>query len=77
MKRYFTCLLFAAVVSRAAASPEVVPPWPEGVPGGGYVGLAVDHEGTDDARALNDMGVTAFVSTRTHRGRPGQGQRSS
>ncbi|MFJ1471700.1 alpha/beta hydrolase [Massilia orientalis] len=103
MKRLLACLLFAVAVPWASASPEVVPLWPEGVPGaqqagaaypgddrastayaptltvyrpaidhangtaviicpgGGYVGLAVDHEGTDYARALNDMGVTAFV----------------
>jgi acetyl esterase/lipase len=30
-------------------------------PGGGYVHLAIDHEGYAVARALNDMGVTAFV----------------
>lgn len=30
-------------------------------PGGGYGVLAVGHEGADVAKALNDMGVTAFV----------------
>lgn len=30
-------------------------------PGGGYGGLAKDHEGIDVARWLNDIGVTAFV----------------
>ncbi|WP_245882518.1 alpha/beta hydrolase [Hymenobacter chitinivorans] len=30
-------------------------------PGGGYVRLSMDHEGTDVAKRLNDMGVTAFV----------------
>jgi acetyl esterase/lipase len=103
MRRFFTCLLIAVVVPWAAASPDVVPLWPEGVPGamqngaayvgddrastayaptltvyspandhangtavivcpgGGYVGLSVDLEGSDYARALNNMGVTAFV----------------
>ena len=30
-------------------------------PGGGYWGLAVAHEGTDVARWLNSLGMTAFV----------------
>ncbi|UOQ74254.1 alpha/beta hydrolase [Hymenobacter cellulosilyticus] len=30
-------------------------------PGGGYVRLAMDHEGTDVAKRLNEMGITAFV----------------
>jgi acetyl esterase/lipase len=30
-------------------------------PGGGYARLAIDHEGYDVAKRLNDMGVTAFV----------------
>jgi acetyl esterase/lipase len=30
-------------------------------PGGGYGVLAVGHEGTDVAKALNEMGITAFV----------------
>ncbi|UOQ54994.1 alpha/beta hydrolase [Hymenobacter cellulosivorans] len=30
-------------------------------PGGGYVRLSMDHEGTDVAKRLNEMGVTAFV----------------
>lgn len=31
------------------------------VPGGGYGGLAMDHEGTQIAEWLNSIGVTAFV----------------
>lgn len=103
MKRLITGLLFVAVAPWASASPEVVPIWPEDVPGatqigaayagddrastsyaptltvyeptidrangtaviicpgGGYIGLAVDLEGVEYARALNNMGVTAFV----------------
>jgi len=30
-------------------------------PGGGYARLAIDHEGYDVAKRLNQMGVTAFV----------------
>ncbi|WP_045688959.1 alpha/beta hydrolase [Hymenobacter sp. AT01-02] len=30
-------------------------------PGGGYARLAIDHEGYDVAKRLNEMGVTAFV----------------
>ncbi len=30
-------------------------------PGGGYAMLAIDHEGYDVARRLNELGVTAFV----------------
>jgi acetyl esterase/lipase len=30
-------------------------------PGGGYYILAAGHEGTDVAKALNEMGVTAFI----------------
>ncbi|RYU81590.1 alpha/beta hydrolase [Hymenobacter persicinus] len=30
-------------------------------PGGGYVRLSMDHEGTDVARRLTELGITAFV----------------
>src|SRR6476659_9601099 len=30
-------------------------------PGGGYGGLAADHEGTQVAKFMNSLGVTAFV----------------
>ena len=30
-------------------------------PGGGYAALAIDHEGKDVAKALNEMGIAAFV----------------
>ncbi|HYM93887.1 MAG TPA: alpha/beta hydrolase [Chitinophagaceae bacterium] len=30
-------------------------------PGGGYVRLAIDHEGVEVARAFNEFGITAFV----------------
>ena len=30
-------------------------------PGGGYAGLAIEKEGNDVARRLNEMGITAFV----------------
>lgn len=30
-------------------------------PGGGYARLSIDHEGSDVAKRLNEMGITAFV----------------
>jgi acetyl esterase/lipase len=38
-------------------------------PGGGYGGLAVDHEGWQFARWFNSFGVAAFVLEYRHRGR--------
>lgn len=37
-------------------------------PGGGYGNLAMDHEGRQVARWLNDMGVAAFVLKYRHKG---------
>lgn len=42
------------------------PAHPDGIaviicPGGGYVRLAMDHEGVEVAKALNNYGITAFV----------------
>ena len=31
------------------------------IPGGGYAGLAMDHEGTQIAEWLNSLGITAFI----------------
>lgn len=54
-------------------NPSVTPFWPEGwssdqpapavviFPGGGYVRLAIEHEGYDIARWFNGLGVAAFV----------------
>ena len=38
-------------------------------PGGGYGGLATDHEGRQIAKWLNSMGVAAFILEYRHRGR--------
>jgi acetyl esterase/lipase len=38
-------------------------------PGGGYGGLAMDHEGHQIARWLNSMGVSAFICDYRHRGK--------
>lgn len=38
-------------------------------PGGGYGGLAMDHEGHQIARWLNDFGVAAFICDYRHRGK--------
>jgi acetyl esterase/lipase len=38
-------------------------------PGGGYGGLAVDHEGHQIARWLNSLGVAGFITEYRHRGR--------
>jgi acetyl esterase/lipase len=45
---------------------KFAPAKPNGVsviicPGGGYARLAIDHEGVEVAKALNQIGVTAFV----------------
>jgi acetyl esterase/lipase len=49
-------LLMSAPQQRDAAGAAVIV-----IPGGGYHGLAIDHEGTQIADWLNSMGVTAFV----------------
>jgi len=38
-------------------------------PGGGYGGLAMDHEGHQIARWLNDHGIAAFICDYRHRGK--------
>ena len=38
-------------------------------PGGGYGGLAINHEGTDIANWLNTLGIAAFVLQYRHKGR--------
>jgi len=60
-----------AVGTEAADTPtltQYTPDKPNGAaviicPGGGYVGLAKDHEGKQPAEWLNSIGVTAFVLT--------------
>jgi acetyl esterase/lipase len=39
------------------------------LPGGGYGGLATDHEGKQIAQYLNSLGVAAFVCEYRHRGK--------
>lgn len=39
------------------------------LPGGGYGGLAMDHEGHQIARWLNSFGVAAFICDYRHRGK--------
>jgi acetyl esterase/lipase len=43
------------------------------LPGGGYGNLAMDHEGTQIAAWLNEMGVTAAICVYRHRGGGGNG----
>lgn len=38
------------------------------LPGGGYGGLAIDHEGHQIARWANEMGMSAFICQYRHRG---------
>ncbi len=38
-------------------------------PGGGYIRVAIDHEGRQIAKWLNDLGIAAFVVDYRHRGR--------
>ena len=39
------------------------------LPGGGYGGLAMGHEGHDVARWLNSLGISAFINDYRHRGK--------
>lgn len=39
------------------------------IPGGGYGGLAIDHEGHQFARWFNEQGVAAFILDYRHRGK--------
>lgn len=50
-----TLTVFLPKVQNEAASSVII------CPGGGYSILAIDHEGYDVAKALNEMGITAFV----------------
>src|ERR1043165_9766443 len=49
-----TLQVFTAAVPNASAASIII------CPGGGYAGLAIEHEGYDVAKALNAMGITAF-----------------
>jgi len=50
-----TLEVFLPKTANAARSAVVI------CPGGGYSILAIDHEGKDVAKALNEMGIAAFV----------------
>ena len=50
-----TLTVFRAPADQANGTAVVI------CPGGGYARLAIDHEGYDVARRLNQMGITAFV----------------
>src|SRR5436189_6128599 len=50
-----TLSVFLADTAKATGTAVII------VPGGGYSVNAITHEGTDIARAFNEMGVTAFV----------------
>ncbi len=53
----------AADAKQPLATPAVVV-----LPGGGYGGLAIDHEGHQIAKWLNDLGITALICQYRHRG---------
>ncbi|MBW3129191.1 alpha/beta hydrolase [Hymenobacter profundi] len=50
-----TLTVFLAPADKATGTAVII------CPGGGYARLAIDHEGYNVAKRLNDMGVTAFV----------------
>lgn len=50
-----TLTVFLAPAAKATGTAVII------CPGGGYARLAIDHEGYDVAKRLNDIGVTAFV----------------
>ena len=58
-----TLTVWLAEPEKAAGTAVVV------CPGGGYGGLAVDHEGKQIAQWFNAMGVSAFILEYRHRGR--------
>jgi acetyl esterase/lipase len=57
-------LIAYALPKTAAAHPAIVI-----CPGGGYGGLAMDHEGHQIAKWLNGLGVSAFICDYRHRGK--------
>ena len=56
---------------RSVCRIQALPPAPRwsSAPGGGYGGLAVDHEGRQVAAWLNSIGVAAFILEYRHHGR--------
>jgi acetyl esterase/lipase len=58
-----TMTIYLPAKEKAAGSAVVI------FPGGGYRMVAIDHEGRQVARWLNDLGIAAFVVDYRHRGR--------
>jgi acetyl esterase/lipase len=58
-----TLIIYAVAHHRGSGSAIVV------CPGGGYVDLAMDHEGHQIAQWLNSIGVSAFILDYRHRGK--------
>ncbi len=58
-----TMTIFLPAKEKAAGSAVVI------FPGGGYRMVAIDHEGYQVARWLNELGIAAFVVDYRHRGR--------
>ena len=58
-----TMTIYLPAKEKAAGSAVVI------FPGGGYVRVAIDHEGHQVARWLNELGIAAFVVDYRHRGR--------
>src|SRR5262245_48834624 len=56
-------LVFPAPKEHASGAAVVV------LPGGGYQGLAIGHEGHDMAAWFNSLGISAFVTDYRHRGK--------
>lgn len=58
-----TMMIYLPAKEKATGSAVVI------FPGGGYQMVAIDHEGRQVARWLNDLGIAAFVVDYRHRGR--------
>ncbi|MGD0573711.1 MAG: alpha/beta hydrolase [Sedimentisphaerales bacterium] len=58
-----TISIYLPAKEKAAGSAVVI------FPGGGYQMVAIDHEGRQVARWLNELGIAAFVVDYRHRGR--------
>jgi acetyl esterase/lipase len=58
-----TMTIYLPAKEKAAGSAVVI------FPGGGYTHVAIDHEGHQVARWLNDLGIAAFVVDYRHRGK--------
>ncbi len=61
--------LHVYLVESASPTPAIVV-----LPGGGYGGLAVDHEGVQIAKFFNDHGISVLVCHYRHRGKGNSGK---